>query len=64
MISKIKEWLRTTGIANIAYLGIGIGAKVLFGSNLLLGAGLGIFVYLNWNVIRKLIKQGVDSIKE
>lgn len=62
-MNKIKEWIKKTGLTNIAYLGIAVGAKVLLGSNLLTGAALGIFIYLNYNVIQKLIKDVVKKEK-
>ena len=54
MWEKIKLWFSETGLTNVVYLGAAIAGKILLGSNLLLGAGIGIFVYINWNVIRKL----------
>lgn len=53
-LEKVKLWIKETGLTNLAYLVIGIGGKLILGSNMLFGAGLGIFIYLNWNVIRKL----------
>lgn len=60
-MEKIKEWILKTGLTNIAYLGIAVGSKLLLGSNLLAGAALGIFIYLNFNVIQKLVKGVIDK---
>jgi predicted negative regulator of RcsB-dependent stress response len=56
-VNKVKVWWRTTGLTNAAYLIIGVAAKIILGSNLLLGAALGIFTYINWNIISKLRKK-------
>ena len=55
MIEKIKNWFLSTGLISFAYLGIGIVLK-MFGYAFLAGAALGIFVYINFNVIYKAIK--------
>lgn len=57
-MKKIKDWLKKTGLSNVLYLGGGIAAKFLLTGSLsymLFGAGVGIFLYVNFNVIRKLI---------
>lgn len=56
-MEKLKKWWESTGMTNLAFLAVGIGGKILMGSNLILGAGLGIFLYVNFNVIRKLFKE-------
>jgi hypothetical protein len=58
---KIKLWFKSTGLTNLAYLAIGIGGKLLLGSGVLLGAGLGIFLYINFNVIRKLFNSATEK---
>ena len=52
MVEKIKDWFRGTQFTRFAYLGIGIGALV-FGAKFVAGAGIGIFIYINFNVIIK-----------
>ena len=60
LAQKIKSWLLESGLANLLYLAIGLGVWIipivptLAKSHICVGA-LSIFVYLNWNVIRKLI---------
>jgi hypothetical protein len=66
-LKKAQVWLKETGFTNIAYLGIAValsmGVVPLFFLSVLksylIGASLGIFVYLNWNVITKLVKGGL-----
>lgn len=58
-ITKAKLWFKRSGFTNVAYLGIAVGAKLLLGSTLLFGAALGIFVYVNFNVIKKLVVEEV-----
>jgi len=53
-MNKIKDWLEATGITNIVYLVGGI-ASLLLGWKLIAGACFGIFGYINYNVISKLI---------
>lgn len=69
MVEKIKLWLKKAGFTSIAYLLIALG--LLFFGNLipiigglkkeLFGAALGIFVYINWNVIAKIWNENVKS---
>jgi len=62
MIKKLKLWLTKTGLTNIGYLVAALGS-ILIGSKLLLGASLGIFIYINYNVIQKLILDKFKDLK-
>jgi len=61
-MKKFKEWWNKIGITSIGY-GIAFGYFLFKGFTnfnlwiFLAGAALGIFVYLNFNVIKKLIKR-------
>jgi hypothetical protein len=74
-IQKAKIWLTETGFTNIVYLALALG--LLFGiipigmiglgflKKYLIGAFLGIFCYLNWNIIVKLYKTHIgDKIND
>jgi len=56
-VTKVKVWWEATGLTSATYLIIGVAAKIILGSNFLLGAALGIFTYINWNIISKLRKK-------
>ncbi len=62
---KLKAWWKKSALTSAAYLGIGIGAKVIdplgLGYEALI-AGVAIFVYVNANIIGKLIKTTVDKL--
>lgn len=60
-ITKIKLWLTTTGLTNLGYLVLFIGA-VMFKMTFVAGVFLGIFVYINFNVIQKLIRNAINKI--
>jgi hypothetical protein len=69
MVEKIKLWIKKAGFTSIAYLLIGLGL-LFFGGIIpivntikqeLIGASLGIFVYINWNVIVKLWKTKIKT---
>ena len=53
-MGKIITWFKSTGISNLVYLGIGIAAAI-FNFSYIAGAALGIFCYINFNVIYKMI---------
>ena len=61
MIEKIKLWLLATGLTNVGYAAGAIGAWIL-GYPVLVGACAGIFVYVNFNVIKKLVTGAVDKL--
>jgi hypothetical protein len=68
IIAAIKAWYDKSGITSLLWLGIAVAVVILPGTPFLKGLGLGvsigIFVYINWNIIRKLIKDNiVDKIK-
>ena len=52
-IEKVKEWVKKTGLANLGWLG-GFAVALFAGWKILMGVTIGIFVYTNWNVVRKL----------
>lgn len=57
-MNKVIKWFKKTGLTNLAYLAIAVLSLVLlkgFLSHALFGAALGIFAYLNFNVIKKLV---------
>lgn len=62
MINKLKLWFQKTGLTNVGYLLAALGA-ILIGSKLLLGAAVGIFTYINFNVIQKLIRGIIENYK-
>lgn len=53
-MKKIKDWLKATGITNVAYLAGGF-ASLLIGWSFIAGACFGIFGYVNYNVISKIV---------
>jgi hypothetical protein len=59
MIDKIKQWWSSVGFTSAAYLGIAAASFILFGWPYITGAALGIFVYVNFNTIKKLV-QGIN----
>lgn len=61
MLDKIKEWLSSTGLTSVGYAAGFIGSLILAWPYLA-GACAGIFVYVNFNIIRKLIINGVSKL--
>lgn len=59
-LNAIKKWISEAGLTATAYLAL-FAVFFSFGNKFLAGAMLGIFVYLNWNVIRKLIFSGTKE---
>jgi len=69
---KLKLWVEKAGFVSLIYLLLGV-LTLMFGKAILGivllgwvakplgGAFLGIFCYLNWNVIRKLWKENVSD---
>lgn len=55
MIDKVKQWWSSVGFTSAAYLGIAAASFILFDWPIIAGAALGIFVYINFNAIKKLI---------
>lgn len=62
IMNKLKLWFKKTELTNVGYLITALVA-ILIGSKLLLGAALGIFVYINFNIIQKLIKGIIENYK-
>jgi len=58
MIDKFKQWWSSIGFTSAAYLGIAAFSFIFLGWPYLTGAALGIFVYVNFNTIKKLV-QGI-----
>ena len=61
MYEKFVAWLKETGLTNIGY-GAGFIGALVFGFPYIAGACGGIFVYVNFNVIRKLVLSGVTKL--
>ena len=61
LIDKIKLWLATTGLTNLGYLGLFVAA-LFFKMTFVAGAFIGIFIYINYNVIQKLIRNAFNKI--
>ena len=69
MVEKIKTWFEKVGLTSILYLIVAV-VVFLFGGLIpiiggfkqeLFGASLGVFVYINWNIITKLYNNKVKS---
>ena len=58
-MKKLKLWLKKAGFTSIAYLAI-FAVLFILGYKFLSGAALGIFCYINWNVIIKLWNEEVQ----
>jgi hypothetical protein len=56
MIEKVKLWIKSTGLSNLGWAAGLVGALFL---NWMFAAGVcaGIFVHLNYSVIKALIKE-------
>jgi hypothetical protein len=54
-MEKFKVWLKATGLTNVGW-GAGFVVSGLAGWTFTAGACAGIFIYINFNVIKKLIK--------
>ena len=61
MLEKVTAWIKATGLTNIAYAGGFFGALTL-GYPMVAGACAGIFIYVNFNVLRKLVMTGVSKL--
>jgi hypothetical protein len=58
MLDKVKNWIKAAGLTSLAYLGIFVAA-LIFGKTFFAGAALGIFVYVNFNVLKKIVQEDV-----
>lgn len=58
--NKIVTWWKNAGFTSIAYLILAVVFTIL-GNKFVAGGMAGIFVYVNWNVIRKLPGQIVKD---
>jgi hypothetical protein len=54
-LDKVKLWISKTGLSNIGWLAGAVGGW-FFGLTHLATAAFAIFLYINFNVIRKLVK--------
>jgi hypothetical protein len=71
-VQKLKVWFKKLGFTNVVYLGLAIGTPFVplgliglaFLKAYLVGAFIGIFCYLNWNLIAKLWKTKVQDVIE
>jgi hypothetical protein len=61
MLEKIKAWIKATGLTNVGY-GAGFFAALTFGFPYIAGACAGIFVYVNFNVLRKIVLGAVTGL--
>ena len=52
-IEKAKVWLAETGLSNLGWIG-GFAVSAFAGWWFIAGGTLGIFLYTNWNVLRKI----------
>lgn len=57
-MGKIKLWLEKAGFTSLAYFAV-FCFMFIMGHKFLAGAALGIFVYINWNVIVKIWKEEI-----
>lgn len=61
-LKKAKLWLKEVGFTNAVYL-ILFTYFFITGATFLAGAALGVFVYVNWNVIVKLYDKDPKEIE-
>ena len=54
MLDKVKVWLKATGLSNLGWAAGFIGASLL-GWKIAMGVCIGIFVHLNYKVIKGLV---------
>jgi len=54
-MEQVKEWIKASGLSNLGWLG-GMAGAYLFGLPNIATGCLFVFAYINFNVIRKLIK--------
>jgi len=59
-IEKAREWVKQTGITNIGWIA-GFAAASFAGWWFIAGGAFGIFLYTNWNVIRKLYNESLGE---
>jgi len=55
-MEKFKLWLTAAGLTNLGW-GAGLLGSLFLGWTFAAGACAGIFVYVNFNVIKKLIQE-------
>lgn len=66
---KVKVWIEKSGLTNFVFLAVAFGVwfvpiiPAAIKGHVTTGA-LSIFVYLNWNLIRKLWKTKVEDLKD
>jgi len=63
MLDNIIEWVKRSGLTVLAYAGIAIGTGIM-GYDVLFGAASGIFIYVNFNTIKKLIEEAIKKRKQ
>jgi hypothetical protein len=56
MLEKIKLWITATGLKNLGW-GAGFIVGLFLGWNFIAGACLGIFLHLNYTVIKELVNK-------
>lgn len=60
-MKKIGDWIRKTGLTNLAYLLLSAFSLLIAGSWFFTGGFFGIFLYINFNTIMKLLKRDKQS---
>lgn len=58
---KVKQFISTAGFTRLFYL-IVFFVFFAMGYRMLSGAFLGIFIYINFNVLKKVIQDQIDKI--
>ena len=59
MIEKVKMWLIATGLTNLGW-GAGFVGAIILNMPIAIGVCGGIFAYVNFNVIKKLIQDKIN----
>ena len=59
-IEKSTKWVKQTGVSNLGWIG-GFAVTAFYGQWFIAGGTVGIFLYSNWNVIRKLLSDITDG---
>jgi len=63
MIEKVKLWLKATGLNNLGWAA-GFGGATLLGWWFAAGVCVGIFVHLNYAVIKGIIKDLAEKVND
>lgn len=63
IMNSIINWIKNSGLSNLGYVGGGIALWVFEHTNFAF-ALWGVAVYINFNVIRKLIADGINKVAD